>query len=118
MKYRLVQVDELSPGEVRPVEAGNLKLLIVKTRSGEVRAMRDRCPHQGAQLSRGYVLEHVVPQSEDGGYALNDGENVVRCPWHGMEFSAATGVCPADETYKVATVKVTVEDGYVVFERR
>jgi nitrite reductase/ring-hydroxylating ferredoxin subunit len=118
MKYRLVEVDDMAAGEVRPVEAGNLGLLIFKTLSGEVRAMRDRCPHQGARLSRGYVLRHVEAESDDGGYALNDQEIVLRCPWHGMEFKAATGVCPADETYRVASVKVTVEDGCVVMERR
>jgi nitrite reductase (NADH) small subunit len=118
MKYRLVDVDDLAAGEVRAVEAGNLGLLIIKTPSGEVLALRDRCPHQGARLSRGYVLRHVVAASDDGGYALNDNEIVLRCPWHGMEFTAATGVCPADETYRVARVKVTIEDGCVVMERR
>lgn len=118
MKYRLAELDELAPGEVRRVDAGNLGVLLVKTHGGELRAYRDRCPHAGAPLSRGYVLEHVEAESEDGGYALNGGVTVLRCPWHGMEFNAATGACPADETYRVAKVKVTVEDGTVVLERK
>jgi nitrite reductase/ring-hydroxylating ferredoxin subunit len=116
MKHRLLAVDELQPGEARRVEVGNLELLLVKAPDGSVHALRDRCPHQGARLSHGLVLEHV--DAEDvGTYALTSGQYVIRCPWHGMEYDVTTGSCPADESYRVPSFNVTVEDGQIVLER-
>jgi nitrite reductase/ring-hydroxylating ferredoxin subunit len=115
VKERLLASDDLKPGESRRVEAGSLALLLVRTQDGKVHALRDRCPHQGARLSHGRLLEHVEA-ADVGDYSLGE-DTVIRCPWHGMEYDVATGLCPADESIRVPTFDVIDEDGQIVLDR-
>ena len=73
--------------------------------SGELRAIRNRCPHHGAPLCLGTVRtrEAGVPGRYEPG-----GRTVLRCPWHGWEFDLATGRCPEDPSIRVATYDVRV----------
>ena len=42
------------------------------------------------------------------------GRLVVRCPWHGWEFDAETGVCVDEPTLRVAVYEARIEDGRVL----
>jgi nitrite reductase (NADH) small subunit len=53
-------------------------------------ALRDICPHQGAQLSGGLFGGTNVP-SAVGEYEFGRAGEIVRCPRHGFEFDAKTG---------------------------
>lgn len=65
------------------VEAEGYPVLLVHDRAG-VSATYGLCPHRGAPLGDGYVLEgHVVCSWHRSVFRLSDGENVAgpaRCP--------------------------------------
>jgi hypothetical protein len=83
---RVVSVADLQEGEIRRIEIERRGYLV--RRSGEtVHVWPGVCPHEGAVLEPGHVRA-----------------NVVRCPWHGLEFgmrplkpcSSALRLCGAD----------------------
>jgi nitrite reductase (NADH) small subunit len=80
---------------------------------GELRGVRNRCPHHGGPLCLGTVKERLV--GEPGAYALS-GASVLRCPWHGWEFDPATGVCLDDSTLRVAVYPAKADDGRVLVD--
>lgn len=65
---------ELASGQ--PIPVGR-RLCVAQTRSGEVFSFRRHCPHQGADLSLGRVVEDRVV-----------------CPWHNLPFDLLTGRSP------------------------
>ncbi|XP_041457152.1 apoptosis-inducing factor 3-like isoform X2 [Lytechinus variegatus] len=67
------KVDDMKDGEMREVDVGKGKALLVKE-LGEFSAIGHKCTHYGAPLVKG---------------ALCNGR--VRCPWHGACFSTKTG---------------------------
>jgi nitrite reductase (NADH) small subunit len=77
---------------------------------GEIRGVRNRCPHHGGPLCLGQVEERLT--GRPGGYDLS-GKAVLRCPWHGWEFDPATGACLDDPTLRVAVYPAKAEDGRV-----
>jgi nitrite reductase (NADH) small subunit len=116
VKYELLAADELEPGEMRAVDAGSVSVLVIRKPDGSFRALRNRCAHHGAPLSKG-LLETMVAGDEVGYKDLSD-QLVVRCPWHGYEFNVDTGVCPAEpERVRVRAYDVQIEDGKLVIER-
>jgi nitrite reductase/ring-hydroxylating ferredoxin subunit len=56
---------------------------------GRFYALRNRCPHQGAELCRGLVRRAV--ESSEPGVIVEREQPVLRCPWHGWEFRIDTG---------------------------
>jgi 3-phenylpropionate/trans-cinnamate dioxygenase ferredoxin subunit len=78
---------------------------------GANRAVRNRCPHHGAPLCRGQVLERIG--GAPGRYALS-GREVLRCPWHGWEFDLETGRSLDEPSMRVAVYPARVADGRVL----
>ena len=77
-------------------------------------AVRNKCPHQGAELCRGTVSGTLMMTSQREFAYVMDGR-ILRCPWHGFEFDLATGrALAAPDRLRVRTYAVTVEDGWVV----
>lgn len=79
--------------------------------SGALHAVRNRCPHSGAPLCLGSVVERAA--GEPGRYD-SSGRPVLRCPWHGWEYDLDTGRCADDERMRVAVYPVRVEGGRVL----
>lgn len=116
MKHVLFPADELEPGQVRSVKVDGVSVAVIRTKGGELRALRDVCPHLGAPLSTG-SLQSLVVGPEVGEYRLTE-KAILRCPWHGYEFDVETGRCIADpEGLRVRSYPVSVEDSQVVLER-
>lgn len=63
------------PGEVLAATADGRELVVARGHSGGLAVFEDRCPHQYAPLSEGYI----------------DQDNLV-CPRHNWEFRLADGV--------------------------
>ena len=77
-------------------------------------AVRNKCPHQGAELCRGTVSGTLMMTSQHELAYVMDGR-ILRCPWHGFEFDVATGQSlAAPDRLRVRTYPVTVEDGRIV----
>jgi nitrite reductase/ring-hydroxylating ferredoxin subunit len=81
--------------------------------NGELRGVRNRCPHHGGPLCLGAVRERVA--GEPGRYELAD-THVLRCPWHGWEFDPASGRCLDDDAMRVAVYPAKAVDGRVLVD--
>jgi 3-phenylpropionate/trans-cinnamate dioxygenase ferredoxin subunit len=109
-------VDELPPGGrlIVTVEGRSIGVFNV---DGALYAVRNACPHQGAELCRGTVSGTMLP-SDPYVYEYGLAGRVLRCPWHGWEFDLATGeklFDPASRA-RVKTYAARVEDGVIVVE--
>lgn len=92
---RDARLPALEEGGLVRVMMGKKPILFVRYQ-GQLRAMYDRCPHQGRALSGGWMDKgHVV------------------CPFHRFHFDPATGACRGGLTVNVETFPVKEEDGLV-----
>jgi nitrite reductase (NADH) small subunit len=112
---------ELLPGERRIIDAGGGRSIGVFNVKGKYYALRNLCPHAGAELCRGVVTGMNEASGVGEFHWVRDGE-ILRCPWHGWEFDILTGrsvFCPDKvrvATYETAveSFDVAVDDGMVV----
>jgi nitrite reductase/ring-hydroxylating ferredoxin subunit len=70
----------LAAGEVAPALRGAEPVAVIRTESGRLYVLPDRCPHDGGPISDGYV----------------EGERIV-CARHGWQLEACSGrrECPS-----------------------
>jgi NADPH-dependent 2,4-dienoyl-CoA reductase/sulfur reductase-like enzyme/nitrite reductase/ring-hydroxylating ferredoxin subunit len=95
MEYK-IGPDELGDGQMKQVEAGTRKLLLVRV-AGEYHAYASRCPHYQAPLAKGL---------------LHDGR--ILCPWHQSVFDAVSGdLLDPPALAALPEFKVRVADGDV-----
>lgn len=74
----------------------NGKIIALFKNKNSVFAIRNSCPHQGAELSEGHISD----------------SNVV-CPLHGWQFNLKTGSFSGNENIRIPTYKVKVENDEV-----
>jgi 3-phenylpropionate/trans-cinnamate dioxygenase ferredoxin component len=95
---RIATLAEVPEGEVRAFELPGLRLAVVQL-EGEVYAVGDECPEDGAALSDGEVDEN---------------EWSVVCPQDASAFDVRTGEPVAGSAVDpVAVFRVRIEDGWV-----
>ena len=91
-------VDELPPGAVKIVRAGELAIGVYNA-NGELYAIEDRCSHDDGPLAEG---------------DFEPDEYVAVCPRHGARFDIRTGRALSLPAYlPVETFPVRVEDGVI-----
>jgi nitrite reductase/ring-hydroxylating ferredoxin subunit len=113
MKYTVCKKDELNDGEMKAFTLNKKSIVVVKTKGGEVYALRNVCPHKGPALSLG-SLDSTCTATEPGEYLLEKEGEVLKCPWHSWEFDVKTGCSLFDpENIKVKTYEVTVKENTV-----
>jgi nitrite reductase (NADH) small subunit len=83
-------VDGFEAGKFTIVDVRGREIGIYRAFDGRWHAVRNLCPHRGAPLCVGPVGGTAMP-SEPGEFIFGMEEEVVRCPWHAMEFSLLTG---------------------------
>ncbi len=106
-------VEDFVPGKCRAVKAGRRQIAVVRLAGDRFRAVLDRCPHRSAPLSYGVVSGTLLPSDPDDLQLGMEG-GVLRCPWHGYEFSLETGECLfTGAKLRVPTFPVEVRDGRV-----
>jgi nitrite reductase/ring-hydroxylating ferredoxin subunit len=105
--------DELERWGRLVVRVGGREIGVLRLADGTLVGIRNRCPHSGAPLCLGTLLQRLA--GTPGTYAVSDG-TVLRCPWHGWEFDVRSGTCPDEPSLRVATYPVRVEDGRVLIE--
>jgi nitrite reductase/ring-hydroxylating ferredoxin subunit len=101
--------DELQPGEMRAFQLDRTRVVVCRT-GDSFKALRDICPHQGAQLSGGLFGGTNVP-SEVGEYEFGRAGEIVRCPRHGFEFDVCTGLSLHDPDHMRVKTYPVVEQG-------
>ncbi|WP_426958663.1 Rieske (2Fe-2S) protein [Muricoccus radiodurans] len=77
-------------GRFTMVTAGTRRIGVIRLRNGEVRAIRDRCPHKAADICKGIVGGTWMP-SGVGELNYDRHNEIVACPWHGYEYDLDTG---------------------------
>jgi len=92
---KLASLAELPPGSlIEIVRGGDLYALC--NVDGNVRALSGVCPHAGGPLGQG-AMEGTL----------------LTCPFHAWQFDSATGACEFNETIRVPTYPVRVENGEI-----
>jgi nitrite reductase/ring-hydroxylating ferredoxin subunit len=104
-------LEDFALRELVLVDVAGIEVGILRWESDEVYAVQNRCPHMGGPLCYG----HVGPRLEGvpGAVTADYSDPVVACPWHHWEFHVKTGRSLFDESYRIKTYPVTVEDGRI-----
>jgi nitrite reductase (NADH) small subunit/3-phenylpropionate/trans-cinnamate dioxygenase ferredoxin subunit len=89
------RVADLAEGEGKTVEVAG-KLIAVFCDQGRYYAIDDVCPHMGASLSGGHVVNGIVT-----------------CPWHAWRFRLADGAWADCPRIKIGCFPVRVENGVI-----
>jgi 3-phenylpropionate/trans-cinnamate dioxygenase ferredoxin subunit len=108
-KYVVATVDEISPGGRKIVEVAGRSIGVFNIK-GEYFALRNRCPHQGAELCKGRLTGFLTAAVPDDYEYARPGENL-HCPWHGWEFDLRTGQSWFDPRVRVRRYEVDVAPG-------
>ncbi len=109
-KFVVGPVESFPPGTQRRVVVEGRGIAIFNV-DGTFRALRDVCPHQGAELSAGTVVLSVTAD-QPGVYEVDPDRVLVKCPWHGWEFDLATGQSWCDPgRQRTRSYRVSVEPG-------
>lgn len=109
MRHFLCNKDDVQRGTRTVIEVKRRSLVLVCTPDGKYHAIRNICPHEGAQLALGQFGGTLVP-SEVGVYEYGREGEIVRCPWHGYEFDVTNGCSLHDESTRVSHYEVLEEN--------
>lgn len=98
------------------VDAGDKTIGVFRV-EGRLYAYENICPHQSGPICQGLIIpavnEVLDEQSASTGFAFNEGDMRIVCPWHGFEFSIKTGCHPAAARIKLLAVQVEEQDGTI-----
>ncbi len=115
MKYAVCALDQLQSGKplitiVNGIEIG------VYFSNDQVYAVRNVCPHKLAPVCKGTLGGTMLP-GEPCEYRYGLEGQVLKCPWHGWEFSVSSGEALFGiSNRKVKTYPASVEDNQVYVE--
>ena len=100
MAHQICAVDDIRPGKAIRVLIDGHAIAIARTKSGDVKAIDDKCSHGEISLSEGFV----------------DNETI-ECWAHGAKFDLNTGKPLSLPAYEpVATYEVLIENGDIFLE--
>ena len=100
MAIKICPLEDLKPGKAIRVKVGEHAIAIVRTPSGEVKALDDKCSHGEISLSEGFVEEGTI-----------------ECWAHGAKFDLNTGVPLSLPAYEpVNTYEVLIENDEIYLE--
>jgi nitrite reductase/ring-hydroxylating ferredoxin subunit len=91
----VARADELAPGEVRRIQAGEEEIALARI-GDEFYAVQGACLHLEGPLGDGRLEDHVLT-----------------CPWHGWQYDLRTGRNEFDLAIQLRTYDVRVENGEV-----
>jgi 3-phenylpropionate/trans-cinnamate dioxygenase ferredoxin subunit len=103
----VAKVADIPPGSRKIVEVAGRSIGVFNL-NGKFYALRNVCPHQGAEICKGLVKPLVVSSSPGCFDYEREGE-ILRCPWHQWEFDIMTGCMIVDPAMRTKTYEVTVE---------
>jgi nitrite reductase/ring-hydroxylating ferredoxin subunit len=112
---RVLDSDEVPEGAFAMVEAERHSIGITRI-AGGLHAIRNECPHNGAELCKGTVSATYPPGEA---WRLDEAElegRILACPWHGRQFDVVTGQALYESDVSALTYEVW-EDGDGVYVR-
>ena len=109
-RHVVAEIADLPPGGRKVVTVKGREIVIFNV-GGNLSALLNKCPHEGAQLCYG-VQTGLFESDDPGTYSYSRPKEFIRCPWHGWEFDLATGksYCAPDSVW-VRQYPVTVVEG-------
>jgi 3-phenylpropionate/trans-cinnamate dioxygenase ferredoxin subunit len=114
-RHVVAAADEIPPGGRKRVEVEGRPIAVFNV-NGELFALADRCPHQGASLCQGKLVG-LVEAAAPGQYRYSRRGEIIRCPWHGWEYDLRTGRSWCEpERARVRNFPVTIEPGRTLME--
>src|SRR5919106_4268662 len=114
MKQAVCRKDELGPGEMTSGQIGPIKVVVIRANDGSLHALVAKCLHQGGPLDKGKLYEHISSTEDVGQYVAYDGQEILKCPWHGYEYDLKTGCVIADPSRRLQTFQVREEGDDIV----
>ncbi len=90
--HKILEPDELDEGRVTTVSVG-IRSFAVSRYEGQYGCLDNACPHQGGPLGEGSIEEGLL-----------------RCPWHGYDYSPITGQPPEGFSDAPACFETDVRD--------
>lgn len=108
-EYVVARTDELAPGDRKIVTVRNLRIGLFRLGDAYF-AMPNVCTHQFGPLCEGKIGPAIVSTAETGWQPrlVHDNE-VIACPWHGLEFLIRTGQCLAYPSVRLRQYPIKVE---------
>ena len=108
--------DEFPIGEFRILTVGRREIGVLRRADGRVNAMRNRCPHTGAEMCKLPPTGTFAPGPPGTLEWGREGE-IVRCPWHGFEFEVETGKRPySDSQMRLRIYPARIEGGNIIID--
>jgi 3-phenylpropionate/trans-cinnamate dioxygenase ferredoxin subunit len=109
-KFVVGRASDIAEGERILVDVDGRSVGIFNV-GGVFYAMLNKCPHMGAELCKGDVL-NLIEADAPGEVRIDHGTTFIVCPWHGWEYDIATGQswCNPDRT-RARPFSVDVERG-------
>ena len=109
-RHVVASVDEIASGSSKLVTLAGREIGIFNL-AGSFYALLSKCPHEGASLCRGKIVNRVE-SDEPGRYRLVPGHEMIRCPWHGWQYDIRTGQSWCDpDNIALRRYAVSVEPG-------
>ncbi len=112
-EFAVGPVERFEPGKFVIFQAGRHSVGVIRLKTGELKAVRNWCPHKGAPICRG-IVGGTWPPSAPGELIFDREGEVLVCPWHGFEYDLQDG----QELYREIPTRlrffpVEVRDGTV-----
>jgi len=117
--YPVAPSGDIADGGRLVVDVGDTTVGIFRV-GGRLVAYENRCPHQGGPVCQGTLMPGVVElldgSGAQAGFAFDEADARIVCPWHGYEFRLATGGHPARPAIRLRPVEVHEENGQIYVE--
>jgi nitrite reductase/ring-hydroxylating ferredoxin subunit len=113
-EHYVADLADFAEGERRVVRVDNVEIGVFNV-GGRFYALPNVCIHQRGPLCEGTVTGTLTASRADDWRPrwVREGE-ILRCPWHRLEFDLATGECLGYPGRRLRTYRVSVADGKVL----
>lgn len=110
------KAEEFPLDEFRIVTAGTRSIGVVRRADGTVDAIRNWCPHKGAEVCKSKLSGTMLPGAP-GTLTWGHEGQIVRCPWHGFEFDIRSGKRPySDSRMRLRVYPARIENGEILVD--
>ncbi len=107
---------DIAEGGRLVVEAGGRAIGIYRV-EGKLYAYENWCPHQGGPVCQGLMVNRVLEVLDANkaarGFAFDETDPHIVCPWHGFEFSIKTGRHAGVDNVRLRPIEIEEADGRV-----
>lgn len=110
------KAEEFPVDTLKIVKAGQREIGVVRRADGTVNAVRNWCPHKGAEVCKTKLTGTMLPGPPGTLEWGHDGD-IVRCPWHGFEFDVRTGTRPySDSRMRLRVYPARIDNGMILVD--